>query len=187
MPLAAFITLFFLCQRYPWEETCVGLILRALCPWRQVLSTGQFRTGLFGRWAQGPGNWSKPLVVHMAVDGAGAAGLGMAPVAELVSGKRPSASLLLLPGSAAPLALGPAEPVFLSCVPLPSATGRPVLLQHPRAAWQPFEMKQPSQTWKLLDLGVISFFQIPSPTSLQHRCKNSGFKTIFQGKLSSLR
>lgn len=109
----------------------------ALHLWQQGLSTGQSRTE---GWTQGLGNWSKPLVVHVVVNGASAARPAMAPAAELVSCERPSAPLLLLPGSAAPLALWPAEPVFLSCGALPSPTGRPVSPQHTRAAWKPFEM-----------------------------------------------
>lgn len=46
--------------------------------------------GWFGTWAQGPGNWSKPLVVHVVINGASAAGPAMAPAAELVLYRRPS-------------------------------------------------------------------------------------------------
>lgn len=46
----------------------------------------------FDSWAQGPGNWSEPLVVHVVVNTTGAAGLTTAPAAELVSCNRPSAS-----------------------------------------------------------------------------------------------
>lgn len=99
-PLAAFFTL-FLCQRHPWEETWMGSTPRGLAS----LATGSVYWSVQNRgWAQGLGSWSKPLVVHVVVNGAGAAGPAVAHAAELVSCKRPSAPLLLLPG---PAALGP--------------------------------------------------------------------------------
>lgn len=113
----------------------------------------------FGSWAQEPGNWSEPLVVHVVVNATGAAGLTTAPAAELVSCKRPSACPQLLRGSAAPLALWPAEPMSLIPGPLSSPTERPVLPQHTTTARQPFETRQLncscSWAWGFLVYGIL--------------------------------
>lgn len=67
-----------------------GRYPEALYLWQQILSTGQFRTD--GGLAVGPkGQVTKAFVVHMVVNGAGTAGPTMAPAAELLSCKRPSA------------------------------------------------------------------------------------------------
>lgn len=98
-PLAAFFNL-FLCQ------TSLGRDLDGVDTQRPCISGNRFCLLVSPEQRVGPrtSSWSKPLVVHVMVNGASATGPAMAHAAELVSYNRPAAPLLLLPG---PAALGP--------------------------------------------------------------------------------